>query len=69
MALLGHIEDVCVDKEFRNRGYGKNIVNFLINRAKDKGCYKITLDCSISNKEFYKKCGLEERGLQMCKLL
>ena len=66
---LAHIEDVCVKKEFRNCGYGKIIVNKLIQEAKQNGCYKITLTCSENNTFFYNKIGFENRGFQMSKLL
>jgi len=65
---LGHIEDICVKKQYRKFGLGKLIVTFLMNLAKEHGCYKITLDCSEENSHFYKKCGLEKRGIQMSQL-
>lgn len=69
LTKLAHIEDVCVDVNYRNRGIGKKLINFLIDKAKDAKCYKISLNCNETNEEFYKKCGLETRGLQMCKFL
>ena len=68
-AKLGHIEDVCVKKEYRRRGFGKEIVNKLIEEAKKRNCYKITLTCSESNLDFYKSTGFEQRGYQMSQLL
>lgn len=53
--VLGHIEDVCVKKEFRRNGLGKIIVDKLIERAREYKCYKITLDCSDDNIAFYIK--------------
>jgi len=67
-SCLAHIEDVCVREKCRNKGYGKEIVNHLMNRAKERGCYKVTLDCNTSNIPFYEKCGLEQRGVQMSQL-
>jgi glucosamine-phosphate N-acetyltransferase len=69
LAKLAHIEDVCVKKEFRRMGYGKQMVDSLIANAKAKGCYKITLDCASSNVDFYTACGFEVRGHQMSQLL
>jgi glucosamine-phosphate N-acetyltransferase len=66
---LAHIEDVCVKKEYRGQGYGKQIVQTLIQVAKEKGCYKVTLDCSDANIAFYEKCQFEKRGNQMSMLL
>lgn len=65
---LAHIEDVCVVEKCRKKGYGKDIVTKLMTRAKEHGCYKVTLDCNISNSPFYEKCGLEQRGVQMSQL-
>lgn len=65
---LGHIEDICVKKEYRKFGIGKLIVLHLMNESKINGCYKVTLDCSEENSYFYEKCGLEKRGFQMCQL-
>jgi len=68
LCMLCHIEDVCVKKEFRSHGFGKQIISHLISRSKEKDAYKITLDCNEMNVEFYKKCGLEQRGVQMSQL-
>jgi glucosamine-phosphate N-acetyltransferase len=67
-STLAHIEDICVKSAYRNYGIGKLIVNHLMHIAKDKGCYKVTLDCNEHNSHFYEKCGLEKRGFQMCQL-
>lgn len=69
MATLAHIEDVCTFKEHQRKGYGKAIVQHLLNEAKQKGCYKITLCCNEANSLFYKSCGYEVRGLQMSQLV
>ena len=65
---LAHIEDICVKQDYRKFGFGKLIVKHLMNLAKERGCYKVTLDCSEENSHFYIKCGLEKRGVQMCQL-
>lgn len=67
-SYLAHIEDICVKSAYRKFGFGKLIVKHLMNLAKEKGCYKVTLDCSEENSHFYDKCGLEKRGLQMAQL-
>lgn len=67
-SCLAHIEDVCVLEKCRKKGYGKEIVRHLMNQAKEKGCYKVTLDCNLSNMSFYEACGLEQRGVQMSQL-
>lgn len=66
---LGHIEDIVVDKTYRGMGLGKKLISFLINYAKKKNCYKVTLDCNIKNKLFYEKCDLKYNGCQMVKYI
>ena len=66
---LAHIEDVCVKKEYRNKGLGKYMLTELIHLARQKECYKIVLDCSDDNRLFYEKCNFERRGNQMSMLL
>lgn len=68
LCTLGHIEDVCVKKDYRRMGIGKQIINKLIERAKELKCYKITLDCSDENMAFYRACGFSKRGNQMAEL-
>jgi ribosomal protein S18 acetylase RimI-like enzyme len=67
--ILAHIEDVCVKESYRRKGIGKLLVQKLIEEAKNKKCYKITLDCATHNIPFYTACGLETRGTQMTCLL
>ena len=66
---LCHIEDIVVDKTTRGMGLGKKLISFLIDYAKKKNCYKVTLDCNIKNKIFYEKCDLKCNGCQMVKYL
>jgi ribosomal protein S18 acetylase RimI-like enzyme len=68
-AVLAHVEDVCVKKEYRRQGYGTLIIQSLLERARTNRCYKITLDCASSNVDFYTACGFEVRGHQMSQLL
>ena len=60
---VGHIEDVVVDKSMRGYGLGKKLVDIAIKECQD--CYKVILDCSDENVEFYKKCGFEWKGNQL----
>ena len=69
LSKLAHIEDVCVKKEMRKQGYGKLIINKIIDEAKKIGCYKITLDCSNENISFYKLSNFAVRGNQMSQLI
>ena len=56
--IVGHIEDIMVKSTRRKDGLGKVLIQSLITIGKEKGCYKIILDCSDDVKPFYEKCGL-----------
>jgi glucosamine-phosphate N-acetyltransferase len=64
---VGHLEDIVVDSESREKGTGKAIVDSLIEIAKKKGCYKVILNCNNNNVPFYIKCGfkLTEHEMRM----
>lgn len=62
---VGHIEDIVVDEKYRGNGLGKQIINYLTQYAKDNNCYKIILDCSPENVDFYTKCGYSDKGVCM----
>lgn len=66
LGKVGHIEDVVVDKEYRDKGLGKLIVDHCREYAlNEHGCYKISLNCSENNIPFYEKCGFKQKGNQM----
>jgi len=58
--LVGHIEDVVVNKEFQGQKIGEKIMNFLIEISKKRGCYKTILDCTDEVKPFYEKLGFKQ---------
>ncbi|TXG58267.1 hypothetical protein EZV62_016096 [Acer yangbiense] len=62
---VGHIEDVVVDASARGMHLGKKVIGFLTDHAQAMGCYKVILDCSLDNKEFYEKCGFMQKEIQM----
>ena len=57
--LVGHIEDVVVDKNFQGQKIGEKIMNYLLDIAKNRGCYKTILDCTDDVKPFYEKLGFK----------
>lgn len=65
IAKLAHIEDVCIDEKYRNKGIGQLLLNYVVNEAKKEKCYKIILDCNEKLEDFYKKSGFEKKGIQM----
>jgi glucosamine-phosphate N-acetyltransferase len=62
---VGHIEDVVTRKEYEGMGIGKALVLKALDFAKENKCYKVILDCSKSNIEFYKKIGFKEHEVSM----
>jgi glucosamine-phosphate N-acetyltransferase len=55
--IVGHIEDVVVDKNYQGQKIGEKIIRHLLEVAKIKGCYKTILDCVDEVKPFYEKIG------------
>ena len=58
--LVGHIEDVVVDKNYQGQKVGEKIMKFLIEISKKRGCYKTILDCTDDVKPFYEKLGFKQ---------
>ena len=58
--LVGHIEDVVVDKNYQGQKIGEKIMRFLIEISKNRGCYKTILDCTDDVKPFYEKLGFKQ---------
>jgi len=58
--LVGHIEDVVVDKNYQGQKIGEKIMKFLIEMSKKRGCYKTILDCTDDVKPFYEKLGFKQ---------
>ena len=65
LGSVGHIEDIVIDKNYRNNGLGKKIIDTLINIAKNNGCYKVILDCDIKNTTYYEHIGFLNKGNYM----
>ena len=57
--IVGHIEDVVVDKEFQGQKIGEKIIKYVLGIAKNNDCYKTILDCSDDVKQFYEKLGFK----------
>ena len=60
-----HIEDLVIDKEYRNKGFGIKLMDLARIVAKGSNCYKIILDCNTDVKQFYMKNGFESKNMQM----
>lgn len=54
---LGHLEDIVVSKAYRRQGYGKILIQKLLQFAKRMNCYKVCFSADKVNKSFYDRCG------------
>ncbi|RAL11017.1 glucosamine 6-phosphate N-acetyltransferase [Aspergillus homomorphus CBS 101889] len=65
LGMVGHIEDIAVDKDQQGKKLGLRLIQALDYVAEKVGCYKTILDCSETNEGFYLKCGFKRAGLEM----
>lgn len=64
---FGLMEDVFVEEEYRGRGFGKKLVENVIEKAKEEKCYKLLATSRherLKVHELYKNLGFKERGLE-----
>ena len=60
--MVGHIEDVVVDKKYQGKKIGEQVIMYLLEESKARGCYKTILDCSDEVKPFYEKLGFKHNA-------
>lgn len=64
----GHITNVAVHPDFRKEGIGKNLIEILLDNARDKGDIKnFTLEVRVSNEagiKLYEGFGFKEVGIR-----
>ena len=61
------INNIAVKKEYRGKGYGKMLMNALIEDAKKQNIKAMTLEVRVTNKSaiaLYKKLGFKEAGIR-----
>ncbi len=61
----GHVLNVAVHPSFRRRGYGRRILNALIELARENGMSMMTLEVRRSNEgaqRLYHACGFQDVG-------
>lgn len=58
----GHVGRVAVLKEYRGRGFGKNIIIALFREAKRLGIKRVFLGAQLHAVDFYKKLAFLEYG-------
>ncbi|MDE0089791.1 MAG: GNAT family N-acetyltransferase [Thaumarchaeota archaeon] len=63
--VAGHIEDVAVRQEYQKKGIGGMIVRYLLDAARERGCYKTVLDCESGLVDFYTNLGFKHASSGM----
>ncbi|OGM20442.1 hypothetical protein A2714_01275 [Candidatus Woesebacteria bacterium RIFCSPHIGHO2_01_FULL_38_9] len=69
---VGYIEDLFVEKEYRGKHVGTNLLEKMEKYLKDKGCDSLWLEVFVPNTsahEYYKKLGFMDREVGMLKKL
>ena len=64
--LSGLIDELVVSKKFQGKGIGNQLVLTAIKKCRQLGCCEVEVSTEKTNikaRDFYKKCGFEERGL------
>jgi ribosomal protein S18 acetylase RimI-like enzyme len=67
-----YIDDLCVDKNFRKKGIGRQLYNYAKMVARTNGCYDITLNVWNLNPgaiAFYEKLGMQPMKVYMEEIL
>lgn len=67
-----YIDDLCVDSTQRGQHIGKQLYEYVLQYAKEQGCYNVTLNvwaCNESARCFYEHCGLVPQKIGMEKIL
>ena len=62
------IDDLCVDENFRGKGAGKALFDFVKKEASSRGCYDVALNVWEGNdsaRAFYEKLGMKVKETQM----
>lgn len=57
-----YIDDLCVLENYRGQNVGTQIYHYVLDVARETGCYNVTLnvwECNPGAKKFYEKCGLQ----------
>lgn len=60
-----HIEDVVTRKGFEKLGIGSQLVEKVLELAKNEKCYKVILNCSEYNLKFYENLGFYKHDIGM----
>ena len=67
-----YIDDLCVDETVRGQHIGTKLYEYVLQFAKESGCYNLTLNVWSLNEsamKFYEKCGLVPQKIGREKIL
>lgn len=67
-----YIDDICVDEAARSLGVGRALYAHILDHARQKGCYNVTLNvwtCNPGAVQFYEKLGLKPYRVGMEQIL
>ena len=67
-----YIDDLCVDENRRGQHIGRQIYEYVLEFARESGCYNVTLNvwtCNPGAVKFYENCGLKPQKIGMEKIL
>lgn len=56
----GYIEDVAVHESHQGKGIGSKLIEYVLDYAKNIGCYKVVLCCKDHLIPFYEKAGFRK---------
>lgn len=63
-----YIDDLCVDEDTRGKHIGKQLYEYVLQFARESGCYNVTLNvwaCNENARKFYEACGLVPQKIGM----
>lgn len=63
-----YIDDLCVDENIRGQHIGSSLYQYVLQYAKEQGCYNVTLNvwtCNEPAMRFYEKCGMKAQKIGM----
>jgi len=64
-APSGVVEDVVVHKDLRGQGIGKRMMDYAVQKCRERGCYKVSLSSNLRREEarrFYEALGYKQHG-------
>ena len=67
-----YIDDLCVNENYRGQHIGSALYQYVLQFAKESGCYNVTLNVwalNTSAQKFYEACGLVPQKIGMEKIL